>query len=272
MSFQIKLHMFEGPLDLLLHLIREHQIDILDIPIAAITEEYLRYIAVMQELDLDVAGEYLLMAATLIHIKSKMLLPPEETIEGEEPAEDDPRAELVNRLLEYKRFKEAAQTLGLFESETALLHTRGAPGMDLEVEGPLQVSMVELLRAFRDVLTRVDKAAPLEITPEEINVGQRIVLLVDRLATESPVEFGRLFGESTRRVEVIVTFLALLELLRRRLATARQSDVMGPIMIYRTVEPVEEPPQGGTGGPSAQPRATGGLARIIHEGFVNNPG
>ena len=194
MSFQIKLQMFEGPLDLLLHLILEHQIDILDIPIASITEEYLRYIALMQELDLDVAGEYLLMAATLIHIKSKMLLPPDEAAEGEEPAEEDPRAELVNRLLEYKRFKDAAQTLGLFESEAGLLHMRGAPAMDLEVEGPLQVSMVELLRALRDVLTRVDKAAPLEITPEEINVGQRIGQLMDRLAAESPVEFGRLFA------------------------------------------------------------------------------
>jgi segregation and condensation protein A len=245
MSFQIKLHMFEGPLDLLLHLIREHQIDILDIPIATITEEYLRYITIMQELDLDLAGEYLLMAATLIHIKSKMLLPPDETAEGEEAEGEDPRAELVNRLLQYKTFKEAAQTLNLLESETALLYRRGAPAMDLEVEGPLQVSMVELLRAFRDVLSRVDKSVPMEITAEEINVGQRIVMLMDRLAAESPVEFSRLFGDATRRVEVIVTFLALLELLRRRLATARQSEPMGPIVIYRTVERADETAESG---------------------------
>ncbi len=236
MTFQVKLEMFEGPLDLLLHLIREHQLDILDIPMATITDEYLRHLALMRELDLDVAGEFLLMAATLIHIKSKMLLPPEETAEDEEAEQEDPRAELVSRLLEYKRFKEAAQTLGLLESESALVHRRGAPVMELEVEGPLQVSMVELLRAFRGVLSRADKAAPLEITPEEINVGQRIVMLVDRLAAESPVEFGRLFDNATRRVEIVVTFLALLELLRRRLATARQSESMGAIMIYRTVE------------------------------------
>jgi segregation and condensation protein A len=240
MTFQIKLDMFEGPLDLLLHLIREHQLDILDIPMATITDEYLRHLALMRELDLDVAGEFLLMAATLIHIKSKMLLPPEETAEGEEAEQEDPRAELVSRLLEYKRFKEAAQTLGLLESESALLHRRGAPVMDLEVEGPLQVSMVELLRAFRDVLSRADKAVPLEITPEEINVGQRIVMLMDRLAAESPVEFSRLFGNATRRVEIIVTFLALLELLRRRLATTRQSEAMGSIMIYRAVGRVDE--------------------------------
>jgi segregation and condensation protein A len=242
MTFQIKLDVFEGPLDLLLHLIREHQLDILDIPIATITDEYLRYLALMQELDLDVAGEFLLMAATLIHIKSKMLLPPDETGDGEEVEQEDPRAELVSRLLEYKRFKEAAQTLGVLESETAYLHRRGGPAMEMEVEGPLQVSMVELLRALRDVLSRTDKAAPLEITPEEINVGQRIVMLMDRLAAESPVEFGQLFGNATRRVEVIVTFLALLELLRRRLATARQSETMGPIMIYRAVERVDEAP------------------------------
>lgn len=242
MTFQVKLGVFEGPLDLLLHLIREHQLDILDIPIATITDEYLRYLALMQELDLDVAGEFLLMAATLIHIKSKMLLPPDETADGEEAEQEDPRAELVSRLLEYKRFKEAAQTLGVLESETAYLHRRGAPAMEMEVEGPLQVSMVELLRALRDVLSRTEKAAPLEITPEEINVGQRIVMLVDRLAAESPIEFGRLFGHATRRVEVIVTFLALLEILRRRLASARQSEAMGPIMIYRTVERVDEAP------------------------------
>jgi segregation and condensation protein A len=117
--------------------------------------------------------------------------------------------------------------------------------MDLEVEGPLQVSMVELLRAFRDVLSRVDKSVPMEITPEEINVGQRIVMLLDRLAAESPVEFGRLFGDATRRVEVVVTFLALLELLRRRLATARQSEPMGPIVIYRTVERTDETAESG---------------------------
>lgn len=240
MSFQVKLGMFEGPLDLLLHLIREHQLDILDIPIATITEEYLRTLTLMQELDLDVAGEFLLMAATLIHIKSKMLLPPEEAAEGEEAEEEDPRAELVDRLLEYKKFKEAAQTLGLLESEQALLHRRGAPAIELTVEGPLSVSLFELMRAFRDVLRRADVPALLEITAEELNVGQRIVLLLDRLAAESPLEFVGLFAGSTRRAEIIVTFLALLELLRRRLATARQAEPMGPIMIYRSVERVEE--------------------------------
>ena len=248
MTYQVKLEMFEGPLDLLLHLIREHQLNILDIPIAKITEEYLRYLALMQELDLDVAGEFLLMAATLIHIKSKMLLPPEEVAEGEGVEEEDPRAELVDRLLEYKKFKEAAQTLGVLEAEQALLCRRGAPAIELEVEGPLSVSLFELMRAFRDVLRRADVPSPLEITPEELNVGQRIVILLDRLAAESPLEFTSLFAGSTRRAEIIVTFLALLELLRRRLATARQAEPAGPIMIYRGVERVDEQPAGGLEG------------------------
>jgi segregation and condensation protein A len=252
MSYQIKLEMFEGPLDLLLHLTREHQIDILDIPIAKITDEYLRYLALMQELDLDVAGEFLLMAATLIHIKSKMLLPPEEGAEGEPVEEEDPRAELVSRLLAYKKFKEAAQTLGLLEAEQAQLHRRGAPTIDLTVEGPLAVSLIELLRAFRDVLRRADVPAPLEISPEELNVGQRIVLLLDRLAGESPLEFSRLFEGSARRTEIIVTFLALLELLRRRLATARQVELAGPIMVYRSVERIEEVEAAAPGQPISQ--------------------
>ena len=240
MSYQVKLEMFEGPLDLLLHLIREHQLNILDIPIAKITEEYLRYLALMQELDLDVAGEFLLMAATLIHIKSKMLLPPDEAVEGEGIEEEDPRAELVDRLLEYKKFKEAAQTLSVLEAEQTLLHRRGAPAIALEVEGPLSVSLFELLRAFREVLRRADVPAPLEITLEELNVGQRIVILLDRLRAESPIEFTGLFAGTSRRAEIIVTFLALLELLRRRLATARQAEPMAPIMIYRGVEDADE--------------------------------
>jgi segregation and condensation protein A len=268
MTFEIKLDAFEGPLDLLLHLIREHQIDILDIPIATITDAYLQQLARMQELDLDVAGEYLLMAATLIHIKSKMLLPPEETEEGEEPEAEDPRAELVSRLLEYQKFKEAAQTLGLLESEAGLLHGRGALDLELEIEGPLEVSMVELLRAFRNVLARSDTVVPLEITPEELNVGQRVVGLVDRLAAESPLEFAQLFDAAARRVEVIVTFLALLELLRRRLATVRQAETMGPIMIYRLVESADSPDTPAAPAAAHATEAPDSAVPLADEGFA----
>jgi segregation and condensation protein A len=127
------------------------------------------------------------------------------------------------------------------ESEQLLLHRRGTPALDLEVEGPLSVSLVELLRAFQDVLRRAEAPAPLEITAEELNVNQRMVVLLDRLAVETPIEFTRLFAGRLRRAEIIVTFLAVLELLRRRLATARQAEPMGPIMIHRAVERVEDP-------------------------------
>jgi segregation and condensation protein A len=156
----------------------------------------------------------------------------------------------VDRLLEYQRFKEAAQTLGYLESEQLLLYRRGAPAIDLEVEGPLSISLFELLRAFRDVLHRAEAPVALEITPEELNVGQRIVGLLDRLAQESPLEFAQLFAGSRRRSEIIVTFLALLELLRRRLASARQAEPMGAIMIYRTVERMDAPgPEPAASGP-----------------------
>jgi segregation and condensation protein A len=227
MTYQVRLEMFEGPLDLLLHLIREHRLSILDIPIAKITEEYLRYLALMQELDLDVAGEFLVMAATLIHIKSKMLLPPEEADEGEETEEEDPRAELVDRLLAYRKFREAAQTLGLLEAEQALLHRRGASAIELEVEGPLQVSLFELLRAFRDIIRRADMPAPLEITPEELNVGQRIVICWIDLAAEATGVHHPVRRRRPAR-GIIVTFPGLLELLRRRLATARRQGLWGP--------------------------------------------
>jgi segregation and condensation protein A len=276
MTFQVKLQAFEGPLDLLLHLIREHQIDILDIPIARITDEYLRTLALMQELDLDVAGEFLVMAATLIHLKSRMLLPPEETPDGEEGEEVDPRAELVDRLLEYQRFKEAAQTLGVLEGEQLLLHTRGAPAPALEVEGPLEIPLLDLLRAFRDVLRRAPAASPVEIRAEELNVGQRLVLLLDRLAQESPLPFDRLFEGQVRRVEIIVTFLALLEALRRGMARARQPEAHGPIMIYAALEPSEAAPGDGAAEPSTAAGADEAVQparrRSLGEGEVEGGG
>jgi len=266
-TFQVKLQMFEGPLDLLLHLIREHQLDILDIPIATITEEYLRALALMQELDLEVAGEFLVMAATLIHIKSRMLLPPEEVPEAEETEEADPRAELVDRLLEYKRFKEAAQTFGVLEGEQLLLHRRGAPAPALEVEGPLEIPLLDLLKALRAVLRRAPADGAVAIPPEELNVGQRLVLLVDRLAAESPLPFERLFEPGARRLEIIVTFLALLEALRRGMATARQPHPHGPIMIYGALERVAEGEAAAAeaavldgGAPDAAPRPAGAPA------------
>ncbi len=234
MGYRVRLEMFEGPLDLLLYLIQVNEIDIYDIPIAKITEEYLACLASMQELDLEVAGEFLVLAATLIHIKSKMLIPAEEIAEEEVP-EEDPRKELVERLLEYKRFKEAAMTLEEVESRQQLLYARPADPSVPVTDGRLEVSLSELLRAFAAIMERATAAAVLEITPEAISVGERMMALLDRLTLESPLPFTALFDGAGTRALLIATFLALLELLRRGLVRARQSDSDGEITIYRTM-------------------------------------
>ena len=245
MSYRVRLEMFEGPLDLLLYLIQVNEIDIYDIPIATITEEYLECLSRMQELDLEVAGEFLVLAATLIHIKSKMLIPAEEA-DGEQAPEEDPRKELVERLLGYKRFKEAAMTLEGFESRQQLLYARPTDPSPPTADGPLEVSLSELLRAFAAIMQRAAEASPLEITPEAISVGERMVALLDRLTLESPLPFSALFGGAGTRPLLIATFLALLELLRRGLIRARQSNPEGEITVYRIMEASE----GGDGHPA----------------------
>ena len=245
MSYRVRLEMFEGPLDLLLYLIQVNEIDIYDIPIAKITEEYLECLSRMQELDLEVAGEFLLLAATLVHIKSKMLIPAEKT-GGEEAPEEDPRKELVERLLEYKRFKDVAMTLEGFESRQQLVFARPTDPSSPAAEGPLEVSLSELLRAFAAIMQRAAEASPLEITPETISVGGRMVALLDRLTLESPLPFSALFDGAGTRPLLIAMFLALLELLWRGLVRARQSNPEGEITVYR----VMEAPEGGDGRPS----------------------
>ncbi len=235
MSYRVRLEMFEGPLDLLLYLIQVNEIDIYDIPIAAITQEYLGCLAGMKELDLEVAGEFLVLAATLIHIKSKMLIPVEEA-EAEGLAAEDPRQELVERLLEYKRFKDAAMTFEELEAEQSLLYVRPADPMVPVADGPLEISLSALLRAFMAVMQRAPQAVAGEITLETINVGERMVALLDRLALQSPVSFMALFEGMTTRLQLIATFLGLLELLRRGLVRARQTEPGSEITIYRTVE------------------------------------
>ena len=235
MSYRVRLEMFEGPLDLLLYLIQVNEIDIYDIPIAKITEEYLGCLARMQEFDLEVAGEFLVIAATLIHIKSKMLIPAEEAA-GEEVPEEDPRKELVERLLDYKRFKEAAMTLEELESRQQLLFNRPADPGALIAEGPLEVNLSELLRAFAAIMQRAKEAPVIEISPEAINVGERMIALLDRLTLESPLPFAALFEGARTRSLLIATFLALLELLRRGLIRARQPDPEGEITVYRSME------------------------------------
>ena len=215
----VKLSVFEGPLDLLLHLIRLNEVDITDIPLALIATQYLEYLDLMRELNLDVAGEYLLMAATLAWIKSRMLLPPAPGEDEEEGA--DPRAELIARLLEYQRFKEVAEEL----RERQILgrdvfEARGpSPERPTEVEREIEVGLIELLEAFRKVLHAVESAELRhEVETEVISVRERMIAVMDALCAREVIEFEQIFhtdGEvSPSRTMVVVTFLAILELVR----------------------------------------------------------
>jgi segregation and condensation protein A len=240
LPLKVKLESFEGPLDLLLFLIKKNEIDIYDIPIATITQQYLEYLEMMKNLNLDVAGEFLLMAATLLHIKSKMLLPsPEEEGEGEKE-EEDPRAELVRRLLEYQRFKEAVRELTkgpMLNREVFIRHFSGEKLLE-EGEEDLrgEASLFELLEAIKKVLQGLPPEEFQEISVEHLNIKDKILQIMDRLWEAESVAFNELFTPSTPRGEVVVTFLALLELLRLRMIRAYQSESFGTIRIFSPVE------------------------------------
>lgn len=233
--YSIKLPAFEGPLDLLLHLIKENKIDIYDIPIALITHQYLDYIEMMKELNLDIAGEFLLMAATLIHIKSRMLLPVEE-VTGEEP--EDPRFELVQRLIEYKAFKDASLAFKEREDEWGNIFHResvdNAPGGEEAGELDLfDLSLFDLLGAFRKML---DKAPPemVGITRETLTVKDRITFIMEKIENKDTMRFEDLFEGNRTRTYLIVTFIALLEILRLGLARVYQERDFGAIWIVNT--------------------------------------
>jgi segregation and condensation protein A len=231
--YNIKLPVFEGPLDLLLHLIRENKVDIYDIPISLITGQYLHYIEMMKELDLEIAGEFLVMAATLVHIKSRMLLPADEEAPLEEM--EDPRLELVQRLLEYQAYKDAASILREREEEALKLFARNRTEFD-EDKGEVQelylfdLNLFDLLGAFKKML---DTAPPevRTITKETLTVKDRIMHIAERLEHVDAVRFEELFAERMTRIQLIVTFLALLELLRLGMARAYQEKEFGGIWI-----------------------------------------
>jgi len=235
MVYQVKLPAFEGPLDLLLHLIRVNEVDIYDIPIARITDEYFQYLALLEQLDLELAGEFLVMAATLVYIKSKTLLPADPSA-TEEPFEEDPRTPLVDMLLEYQRFRAAAETLSGREDQQRQFFFRSTP---LEIptrEGPLEVNLFDLLTAFREVLERAKDQPVLEFLTRPVSTGERMVAILDRVATvEASVTFESLFPPEADRWLVIVTFLALLELLRQGSIRVRQQVDFGDIVVMRAV-------------------------------------
>lgn len=231
MSTKVQLEIFEGPLDLLLHLIKKNEVSITDIPIATITEQYLATLELMQSLNLDMAGEFLVMAATLIHIKSRMLLPAGD----EEPDEDegiDPRAELIKRLLEYQRYKDAAAELEQREVLTRDVFVRASA--PVEEAGPREfreVSVFELLGALKRVIDRLPKDMVHEVTLEKITIRDKMALLLDLLRHQSRVFFESLFDEVKSRMEIIVTFLAMLELVKVRAIRVFQEEPGGDIVI-----------------------------------------
>jgi segregation and condensation protein A len=244
-AYPVKLDGFEGPLDLLIHLIKRNEVNIYEIPIALITDQYLQYLALMQELNLDVAGEFLVMAATLIHIKSRMLIPrPTPEVEGEEE-EEDPRQALVRRLLEHQRFKAAAELL--HERQTlraAQFHRPDAAVADVAGEGvepELEVDLFTLLSAFRGVLERAKARPKVVLPPEQMSIEQRIEQLLERLSETEAVGFEELFADADSRPALIVTFLALLEMIRLKLIRAFQSGSFGPIRVYKRARPQDAP-------------------------------
>jgi segregation and condensation protein A len=232
-AYTVKVDVFEGPLDLLLHLIKQNQIDIYDIPIALVTEQYLDYIRIMKALDLTIAGEFLVMAATLMYIKSRMLLP--APIEEEEEEGEDPRAELVQRLVEYKRFKEAAVRL----SQQALLGVDVfiRPAREIEAEaGEIEADLFHLIDALRELLKRQEIEDFHDVTLERVTLRDKMTELWEKLqGAKEAVAFSALFTPLSSRVELIVTFLALLELIRSGMLRAYQRDVFGPVWVTRAL-------------------------------------
>lgn len=237
MSYHVKLEIFEGPLDLLLHLIRKHELDIYDIPVSHITQQYLEYLDLMKSLDIEIAGEFLVMASTLTYIKSRMLLPPPDNPEDEEFGVD-PRAELIQRLLEYKRFKDAAQSLEQKEELWSQVFSRpaeAAPDLPPDDEPLLfDFHLFDLLAALKDVMARTPDQS-FEITAESVSITEKISHILARLESSDSVVFTDLFEGTTTKLQMIATFLALLELMRTRVVRAVQIDQFGAIRLMKAV-------------------------------------
>ncbi len=242
---RIMLPLFEGPLDLLLYLIRREKIDIHDIPIAPITRQYMEYLEVMKELNLDVAGEFMVMAATLIHIKSKMLVPIEPTeAEGDEEQED-PRDALVRRLLEFQRYKEAAGILHQQAQIRAAQWTRPEtvlPKFDDAGEEMVEAGLFDLISAFKELLDRRKVLLAHEVEDEGKSIEQRIAELLELIKEGESLEFLELFQSQNTKQDMIVTFLALLELIRLKQVKVYQRGIFGAIRVFRPVGPADPAP------------------------------
>ncbi len=230
MSYHIRLTQFEGPLDLLMHLIRRDKINIYDIPISHITKEYLSYIEVMQDLSLEVAGEFFVMAATLMRIKAQMLLPQRP----DEEEDEDPREELVRNLLEYRKFKEAASHFAEKEGDRRKVFTRptAAPPAGEQEASLMEVSIFDLVDAFKKVMEDLRKQISYRIEKEEYTVEEKVDLIREKVNASSEVLFTELFSGNSDRMEIIVTFLAILEMVKLGELSARQMTSGGDVWLY----------------------------------------
>jgi segregation and condensation protein A len=232
MSYKVKLDVFEGPLDLLLYLIKKNELDIYDIPIATVTEQYMEYLDLMRMLDLNIAGEFLVIAATLIHIKSKMLLPPDEK-ELLLEEEEDPREELVRRLVEYKKFKEVAGILQDLEGQRKKMFTRDIPFEVEPGEVFFEASLFDLITAFTKALKDVPKEMFQEIIKDEFTVEQKVHDLLHMLVKTPVMNLFDLFKIAKNKPEIIATFLAVLELIRLKEIIVMQKNNFSDIEIMR---------------------------------------
>jgi segregation and condensation protein A len=228
-SYQVKLDFFQGPLDLLLHLIKKEEMDIYDIPIARITDQYLGYIKFMRSLDLRVAGEFLVMAATLLRIKAEMLLPRTKVDEAEGP---DPREDLAERLIEYKKFKELAEGLKGLEEERSRFYPRGEASSPPEAEQWEEINPFLLWRALREALDKAPRETPHTISPDEVTLKEKMDFLLRILEGGRGIRFTELLSQDPRRIALILIFVAILELAKQRRVTLRQEAPFGEIIIY----------------------------------------
>jgi segregation and condensation protein A len=242
-DYPVRLQNFEGPLDLLLHLIKKHEVNIYDIPIALITQQYLEYLELMKELNLDIAGEFLVMAATLIHIKSRMLLPRPDP--AQEDPQEDPREALMRRLLEHQRFKAAAELLHEREIQRSAQWLRPDDRVASVVgelpEPEVDVDLFSLMAAFRQVLDRARQRPKVVLPPEQISIEERISQLLARLSETEACGFEDLFADVQSRSGMIVTFLALLEMIRLKLVRVFQQGNFGAIRVYKRERPEGAP-------------------------------
>jgi segregation and condensation protein A len=240
-EYKAKLEVFEGPLDLLLYLIKKEEVDVFDIPIERVTKQYMEYLAIMKLLNLEMAGEFVVMAATLMYIKSRMLLPEDQQVTDTEVEEgEDPRWELIRQLVEYKKFKDAALQLGQREEEQAKMFPRQVGddvGFEADKQVPLaEVSIFDLISAFNKVLKKATEREDFrEIVEERYTVSDKIEEILYNMRDRSDMVFTEVFARAESRAEVVVTFLALLELIRLKRLKVRQVESFGEIHVTKVL-------------------------------------